>query len=404
VLALAAAGCTFSETIAAPPGQPTVIAQMVLNTAAPVQKLLLERSDGGDSRVPLTGATVRLTVENPSPSCPRPTVTLVEAFDSVTYGAAGTGNRVYQTRELCVLHTGDRVSLRIETPQGDVVTGTTQIPGANRIVASGGTGIAGGQGVVSFDRTRDSLHVQVDPAFAQAIQIVLLRKGGNPPRHSDRRPTSTVFDLTTDTMHATIAGNLVDPFADSREQTTFRAGADYLFSVAPTDANYFDFVRSGANPFTGRGFINHLTGGIGVFGSVAPKVAELRVTAPQHDPREGLYQITGTLTSGARVNLLLDVYLDALNASDGLFSALTDGSWVEGAVRSSADGDFSGGLHAEFYGIPADPNATLRPLYLIDYTGALPARGAPFTAVLTTVSGPGKRVTDRVTIAQISGP
>src|SRR5207237_6104262 len=60
-LVLAAAGCKFSEQIAAPPGEPTVIAQMVLNTAAPEQNLVLERSDGGTSRAPLAGATVRLT-------------------------------------------------------------------------------------------------------------------------------------------------------------------------------------------------------------------------------------------------------------------------------------------------------------------------------------------------------
>jgi hypothetical protein len=44
-----------------------------------------------------------------------------------------------------------------------------------------------------------------------------------------------------------------------------------------TDTNYYDFVRSRSDPFTGRGFLNHLEGGIGVFGSVEAHTYYLRV-------------------------------------------------------------------------------------------------------------------------------
>ena len=180
---------------------------------------------------------------------------------------------------------------------------------------------------------------------------------------------------------------------------------DYLFAFATTDTNYFDFVRSGANPFTGRGFINHLSGGIGVFGSVAPQTYEVRVSAPQTDPREGVYRISGQLTrlGGVNVDVTWDVYLDALSQSTDGFSAFMDGTWVEGSVRTSVDGRFSDGFHAQFYGLPPDPLANTRPLYELDYSGPLPARGMPFDVALTAVVAAGSTA-DHVTVVQLSGP
>jgi hypothetical protein len=42
------------------------------------------------------------------------------------------------------------------------------------------------------------------------------------PRYDNE--TSPVMDFTTDTMHATLAGSLLDPFEDEEERTVFRAG------------------------------------------------------------------------------------------------------------------------------------------------------------------------------------
>jgi hypothetical protein len=407
VLLLASTGCKFSELVTAPPGESTVIAQMVLNTAAPVQTLLLERADVSTSSGHLSGATVRLTHSSPDASCARPTVTLTETNDSIIYGRTGDRRRVYQTGDLCALHPGDRVALRVETREGEVVTGTTQIPGASQILVKVGSTTAVAPRVLSLDRTRDSVHVEVTPQFGRALDIEVSRKGGHPYRFSNLRPqTRPVFDITTDAMHATIPGNLSDPFEDDDEdETIFRAGVVYLFSFAPTDTAYFDFVRSGANPFTGRGFINHLSGGIGVFGSVAPQIYEVRVTAPQRDPREGVYRLYGPLTLAGvstSVDVTWDVYLDA-PSGPGQFSALTDGTWIEGPVHASVDGTFAGGLHAQFYGVPLDPLAATRAFYEVDYNGPLPPRGTPFTATVRAVVG-NRITTDRVTVVQVSGP
>jgi hypothetical protein len=401
-LVLASTGCKLSEEVTAPPGESTVIAQMVLNTAAPVQRLLLQRSEGGTSMAPLPGATVRLTHLNPDASCARATVTLVEATDTIVYGDESVFRRTYQTRDLCALHAGDRVALRVETPRGEVVTGTTRIPGASQTLVKVGATTSLAPRLLSLDRTRDSIRVEVAPRFARALAIEATRKGGNPRGNE----TSPVFAITTDTMHATFAGSLLDPFEDEDDRTIFHAGVDYLFSFAPTDTAYFDFVRSGANPFTGRGFINHLSGGIGVFGSVAPQTWEVRVTAPQRDPREGVYRVFGPLAQvapGRSVDMRMDVYLDAEAEAVQLFSALIDGTWVEGPVSTSADGRFAGGFHARFFGVPADPLATARTLYLLDFNGSLPPRGTVFTATLTAYLG-NSRTTDRVSVVQLSGP
>ena len=98
-----------------------------------------------------------------------------------------------------------------------------------------------------------------------------------------------------------------------------------------------------------------------------------------------------------------DVYLDAASGRDE-FSALTDGTWIEGPVFSSVDGTFEGGFHARFYGLPADPLATTRALYLLDYSGPLPPRGTSFTATLRTAVGDRPTTTDRVSVVHISGP
>ena len=399
-VSLLAAGCKISEPISTPPGEPSVIVQLVLNSAAPVQMMLLERSDGADSRAPLSGATVQLTHLRPDASCANPVVTLREVTDTLIYGLTTQVRHSYQTAGLCALHPGDQVALRIATPEGEVVTGTTRIPDASSMVIAAGPDSAG---TLLLDRTRDSLRASLAPRSARGLQIEIVRKGGNPRRTASfNPPIGPAFDITTDTMHAVIAGSLADPFEG---RTVFRAGVVYLFSAAATDTNYFDFVRSGDNPLTGRGFINHLTGAIGVFGSVSPRTYEVRVRAPHQDPREGIYRITGHLAAfgNANVDVTWDAYLDALSDDKGNFSALVDGTWVEGTFHSSADGTFTKGFHALFYGTPSDSLPNIRPLYLIDHAGNLPPRGTPFVAGLKRTIG-NRTTSDQVTVVQQSGP
>jgi hypothetical protein len=139
-------------------------------------------------------------------------------------------------------------------------------------------------------------------------------------------------------MSMVFAGNL-RTFEDADEgEAVFRPGSYMTLSVAVADTNYYDFVRSFSNPLTGRGFINHLDGGIGVFGSVLTSERYLRVIDRQDDEREGLYRVNGTVDS-VDVDILLDLYLEPL-LRDGEFSAFVDGNWVSGPVSTSADGRY----------------------------------------------------------------
>jgi hypothetical protein len=75
-----------------------------------------------------------------------------------------------------------------------------------------------------------------------------------------------------------------------------------------SDTNYFDFSRSSNNEFTGRGFINRLTGGMGVFGSAVSGTSRVWVVADTDDPREGLYRLTGEIGE-VSIDIELRVYL-----------------------------------------------------------------------------------------------
>jgi hypothetical protein len=75
----------------------------------------------------------------------------------------------------------------------------------------------------------------------------------------------------------------------------FQGGRSYVVTLTLADTNYFDYSRSRNNEFTGRGFINRLTGGIGVFGSAVSATSRVWVVADMDDPREGLFHLTGTI-------------------------------------------------------------------------------------------------------------
>jgi hypothetical protein len=110
--------------------------------------------------------------------------------------------------------------------------------------------------------------------------------------------------------------------------------------VAAADRNYFDFARSANDRFTGRGFINHLEGGIGVFGSMDPATRLLKVVTRRRTPEEGTYRIAGTVDAGP-VDLTLDLYRRRIPDPAEPFSAFVTGTWVGGPLATgSVDGWF----------------------------------------------------------------
>jgi hypothetical protein len=396
-----ALGCELAE-ITVPQGEPVVVVHAVLNVGEPTQFVILEYSLTGSNRgfryssgltppgpagegYPIEGATVILTHRNPG-SCPTPTVFLTEQ-PPVPYGdgseqGALAPSGTYVTGDLCPLAPGDRVDLRVETQAGEVVAGSTVIPGAQSIDVRTGLTAEG----LELHRSIDSIWVDVDPISARAL---ILELGRDLDRTPDVYPGSLLlgqlFTMATDTMGVVLAGDLITFDDHDDGEAVFRGGQYYTLTVAVADTNYFDFIRSFSDPLTGRGFINHVDGGIGVFGSVLTSHKDIRVIDDQDDPREGLYRVTGSF-DGIPVDAVLDVYLDPRQGN--VTSAFVDGTWVDGPIATSGDGSYrfnapgSGSVSGRFDTLFATVSADTVFYELVGFPGR-PDR--PFDVIVTSI-------------------
>ncbi len=411
------AACLELDEITVPQTRPVVVVHSVIAVGEPMQFVILEESltgrsspqyslgpvppaPAGEGR-PIGGALVTLT-HHGAGSCDQPTVVLQERPPVEIGGIGVVRSGTYVTDELCSLAPGDRVDLRVETPAGDVVTGTTVIPGARSIDIR----TRNGSGTdFAFDRTTDSIWVDVDPISARALAFEL---GRDPLRTPDAYGGSH-FTLVTDTMSMVFAGDLRS-FEDTDEgEAVFRPGSYMIVTAAVADTNYYDFARSFSNPFTGRGFINHLQGGVGVFGSVLTSKQTLRVVDPQDDVREGLYRVWGTFDTVA-VDILLDLYLEPFLGS-GEFSAFVDGNWVSGPVSTSADGHYrymspaANSGRGEFYAIFLTVSENFRAWYEIAGAPSRPSDSFRAIVISTVETEPYyyRHFTDTLSVERVAG-
>jgi hypothetical protein len=293
--ALLAAACEFGEKVV-PPGVERPVVHAVLNPAAGTGIVLVERTLTGrveardDSLaspndpirsaggVPITGARVvvsdargNFVVAEEQRLLTQPVGTGVYRFPNIAVpeppprpgGAPRTGVAIVP---------GGRYQLRVETPDGTVVTGETTVPGA--------PGRPGGESfsALTFNRDRDTLALtwpEVPGARSYALQV--------------ETPYGSFF-LFTDSTSLRLTGGLRNLFAE-RLPRVFQTGFTQYLYVAAVDSNYFDYYRSTNSPFTGSGIINRLSGGIGLFGSYVPILSRaVFVRADNHDPLDGRYQ------------------------------------------------------------------------------------------------------------------
>jgi hypothetical protein len=305
VLCFAITACELEE-VTIPAATPVVVVHSVIKVGAPTQFVILEESLTGRSSLhyspglvppapagegtPIEDAVVTLTYSGPG-DCHQPTVQLYER-PPVNLGDIGyVPSGVYSTSEFCDLTPGDSVALRVEALDGEIVRGLTVIPGARSMDIF--TRVERGESL-TLEYGADSVWIEVDPIHARALDVELSR---DPERAPDGYG-GTYFRLATDTMSLVFAGDL-QTFEDKDEgEAVFKPGSYMNLTVAVADTNYYDFVRSFSNPLNGRGFINHLEGGIGVFGSVFTTQRSITVIDRQEDEREGPYRITGSLDSG----------------------------------------------------------------------------------------------------------
>ena len=290
--AAALAGCEFDRTTA-PRGVDLPVVHGVLNPRFDTQVIFLERTlsgrvdvdtghrldrrdpirtGGGD---PISGALVVVAdVWGDS---------AVAREDSVGPAGATRGTGVYRfTNDAAVtcpasgspldclpIRPGERYRLRVVTPEGRVVTGVATVPLVDPGFAF--------PPVRDFDRDRDTLALSwAEVRGARQYELRL------------ESPFGPFFLFFPET-ELVLPGTLRNVFAKNFPRV-FIPGFTQRVEVAAVDTNFFDYYRAAGDPFTGTGLINHLDGGVGLFGAYVPLRTEvLAVTAAPREPIEGEY-------------------------------------------------------------------------------------------------------------------
>ena len=278
MLAASIAGCEIKGTTA-PELEPRVVVHAVLNPASGVQIVTVER-------------TLRSVVRTSSDTPPYDPINdaLVVVYgprgDSVVARKStgiGVSDGVYRVSSITItdgsagdaqpnvlrVRPGERYRLRVETTIG-VAVGETTIPVAGPEDGSR----------VTFNLDRDTLRVDT---------TTVRNAAGFYLRHEWRRGADERYVTTLD-------GALLRPpstAADSDWAFSFAGGTIYpgiaqRFTLVAVDSNYFRYYVAGFDPFGDDTRGNTLTGGVGLFGSVAPIVSKiLDLTADVDTPIEG---------------------------------------------------------------------------------------------------------------------
>lgn len=296
--AVALTSCEFDrQTVGIQQGQ--VVVHAVLDPGASFQEVLVERTltgtvtisesirfdpldpiNSGDG-VPIAGATVTIT----GPDGILVGLEKKYAGKSSTYGAgryevpAGFGAAT-------PIRSGATYTLRVVSPEGTIVTGTTIVPQITPVIPRAQ--------VDTFNRDRDTLRLNWNLIpFARLYGVRV-------------ESTFGAFSIFSDSTHFTFPGNFRNLYA-SDLQKLFIPGFQQVATVFAVDTNYFDYYRSRNDPFTGSGIINRLVGGIGLFGAavtIDSHTLEV-VQQPKDATIEGEYEY---VSGPAQQKLLVDVF------------------------------------------------------------------------------------------------
>lgn len=351
---LAIGACNLDETTV-PEGEVVLVVHSIMRPDLPAsfngrQFVVVERTFAGDIEPTIDSVTGDTTFNDAqditipfggSPAIPvndavvqivNLTTTNDPCGDTTSFFRQGDG--VYWSQQNCpTMNVGDRLALLVTATDGRQVYGETTIPFLDS--AQYFTGVESGVfdtlTRVQFDRDNDTLRVRAYAREGRLLQLEVRRDGDL---------TDLGTKILVDTSAITVPGDLINTFVLGDEDDVFRPGRDYIITVAMTDTSYFDFARSGNNEFTGRGFINRLTGGIGVFGSLASTSMRLRSFGDQTNEREGRYRVFGTLQDTIVVDMEMDVYLNRVDVLSDQ-SSFIDGDWISGVISTSSDGFFN---------------------------------------------------------------
>ena len=295
---LALAGCEFGKAVIPTPA-PRVVVHAVLNAGAAEQIVLVEssltgrvviddslkfdpldpiRTAGGE---PITGADVRLLAG---------TDTMGVSATETRVNGRGTGRYVV-TRAQLAIAPGATYRLQVRTPDGRVVTGRTVVPGA----PSGWSAEAAlVKQSLAFNRDTDSLRLAWTGAAGGRTYAVRVETPYGP------------WALFSDSTSFTLSGGLRN-FLAAGLPNVFLPGFTQPLSVTSVDQNFYDYNRSGNDPFGGSGLISSVSGGLGLFGSLVV-LGSYDVTTTRTDRAPIDARWTGIAANGATVDL--DLWID----------------------------------------------------------------------------------------------
>jgi hypothetical protein len=286
-MALAAAltasivGCEIKGTTA-PELEPRVVVHAVLNPTSGVQIITVERT---------LRSIVRTSSETPTQYDPINDALVViygpRGDSVVARPATGTGVSpgVYRVSSITItdgsagdaqpnvlrLRPGDRYRLRVETTIG-VAIGETTIPVAGPIDGSRAT----------FNLDRDTLRVDT---------TTVRNAAGYYLRHESTRGVHERYVTTLNDALLRPPSSAADSaWSFSFAGETIYPGLAQRFTLVAVDSNYFRYYVAGFDPFGDDTRGNTLTGGVGLFGSVAPLASKiLDLTANADTPIEGAW-------------------------------------------------------------------------------------------------------------------
>jgi hypothetical protein len=244
VMSAAAVATACVDQSPVDPSADTLVVQAVLDAAANEQFIIVQATNGaiGGLRA-VSGASVTITLPDGR------SLAADEDRDSTVVGVRSGEPRVTTVYRLVldrlgvVLTPGGTYRLRIVVPDRRVVTGATTIPSIAPSVDPGP--------LSAFDMARDTLRLN------------WIRVPGAASYEAHVHSPQVDFNVFVDTS-IVLTGDIRN---DDGDRPFVRGSTDQLI-ISAVDANYYDYYRRSADPFTGVGTISRLNGALGVFGSI----------------------------------------------------------------------------------------------------------------------------------------
>ncbi|MEP6729759.1 MAG: DUF4249 family protein [bacterium] len=239
------AGCVDTKILVPPPSQ--VVVHATLDAASADQLVLLERTSVGSTSIngqsPILGAAISITT---------PSGIVMTAHEDQAGGVNAIKGqyRISLSDYGVTLAPGGRYTLHVRTDRGEEVSGSTVIPNTTAAMLSPPE---------VFFRKIDTLRLhwsRVEGARSYEVRIQSLYL----PDISFTQDAYVVFADTSASIAGVERSVLNNPIFSTD---------DAYATVSAVDVNYYEYYVAQSDPFLGVP-PSHLTGALGVFGSMVP--------------------------------------------------------------------------------------------------------------------------------------